>query len=124
MNQELVCITCPMGCRMTVEHLADGAIGVSGNRCPRGEKYANEELLSPKRTVTATCRIRSALGVLAVQRVPVRTHEPFPKEGIPDLLKAIYGLELSLPVKRGDVVLKNAAGTGIDVVATRTVVAP
>jgi CxxC motif-containing protein len=99
-------------------------LSVSGNRCPRGEKYANEEFLSPKRTVTATCRIAhdASSPIHAVQRIPVRTNQPFPKDGIAALLKAIYGIELRLPVKRGDVVLSNAEGTGVDVVVTRTVV--
>jgi CxxC motif-containing protein len=120
MSEELVCITCPMGCRLKVDRLADGALSVSGNRCPRGEKYANEEFLAPKRTVTATCRIVGTEGA-PVQRIPVRTREPFPKDGIAALLEDIYRIELRLPVKRGDVVLSNAEGSGVDVIVTRTV---
>jgi CxxC motif-containing protein len=121
-SQELTCITCPMGCRLTVERSpeggADGELSVSGNRCPRGAAYAREELLAPKRTVTATCR--AAGGSAGIRRVPCRTAAPFPKERVGELLAAIYRLETRLPVERGSVLMRDALGLGIDVVATRT----
>lgn len=139
MSQELVCITCPMGCHLTVESLPGGEIQVSGNRCPRGAVYAREETLAPKRVVTATCSLaRPCAGAIgaegaacadgagrdslsAPRRVPCRTTAAFPKESIDALIEALYALEVPLPVKRGDVVLSNALGTGIDVIATRSI---
>ncbi|MEN6364591.1 MAG: DUF1667 domain-containing protein [Rectinema sp.] len=59
---ELTCITCPIGCRLEVETSPDGGIKVSGNRCARGAVYAREEFLTPKRMVTATCRIKGTGG--------------------------------------------------------------
>jgi CxxC motif-containing protein len=134
---EMICITCPMGCHLSIERPSDDEIVVSGNRCPRGEKYAREELLSPKRVVTATCRAlasgealasaaAAADGALAGQspyrprRVPLRTSGAFPKERVPELLKLIYALELRLPVRRGQVAIADALGTGIDVLVART----
>jgi CxxC motif-containing protein len=135
MSQELVCITCPMGCHLTVENLPGGELQVSGNRCPRGAVYAREETLAPKRVVTATCSLgRPCAGascadastsghesLSAPRRVPCRTTAAFPKEGIDALIAALYALEVPLPVKRGDVILPNALGTGIDVIATRSI---
>lgn len=120
MTRELTCITCPMGCRLVAESAgeASGELIVSGNRCPRGAAYAREELLAPKRTVTATCRAVGSSSEL--RRIPCRTTAPFPKERVDELLSAIYALETRLPVKRGEVLLKDALGLGIDVVATRT----
>ena len=129
MRQELTCITCPMGCHLTIErsdNAADEGVTVTGNRCPRGAAYAREELLAPKRTVTATCRLRrGGAGVSSEisgdpRRVPCRTRAPFPKERVNELLTAIYELEVDLPVDRGEVLIKDALGLGIDVVATRT----
>ena len=128
---EMICITCPMGCHLSIERPSENEIVVSGNRCPRGEKYAREELLSPRRVVTATCRaIGSAEavadGALAdpspyrPRRVPLRTSAAFPKERVPELLKLIYGLELRLPVQRGQVAIADALGSGIDVLVART----
>jgi len=126
MKEELTCITCPLGCRLSAERAADGSLAVSGNRCPRGAAYAREELLAPKRVVTATCRI--AVGddgadgrEVGPRRVPCKTSAPFPKERVPELLEAIYALEVGLPVERGAVLLPDALGSGIDLVATRSV---
>ncbi|HTX74446.1 MAG TPA: DUF1667 domain-containing protein [Rectinemataceae bacterium] len=126
MSQELVCITCPMGCHLVVERAGDGDLSVSGNRCPRGAAYAREELLAPKRTVTATCRIvgqrpGAVLPPGLPRRLPCRSSAPFPREDVPRLLDTIYGLEVPLPVASGQVLLADALGSGIDIVATRSI---
>lgn len=42
------CIMCPLGCEMTVT-IEDGAVtSVTGNTCPRGPKYAQDEVVAPK----------------------------------------------------------------------------
>ncbi len=127
MDTELVCITCPLGCHLKVGRLDDGSLAVSGNRCPRGIRYANEELLAPKRVVSATARIAgqgragaSGDGLDAIARLPVRTSAAYPKEGVPALLAAIYALEVRLPVRRGQVLVKDHEGSGVDIIATRT----
>jgi CxxC motif-containing protein len=116
MADELVCITCPLGCRLSVEKMGETDLRVTGNRCARGEAYAREEYLSPKRVVTATC---SAVGQGA-HRIPCRTTAAFPKERIPELLAAVYALKVEKPVKRGDILLGNVLGEGMDLIVTRT----
>jgi CxxC motif-containing protein len=119
---EMTCVTCPMGCRLEVERLGAEEISVSGNRCPRGAVYAREELLAPKRTVTATCRAGPGGDPRrAARRIPCRSAAPFPRERVDGLLRAIYGIEVPLPVRRGQVLIRDALGTGVDVVATRTI---
>jgi CxxC motif-containing protein len=49
----------------------------------------------------------------------VYTAIPFPKGKIKLLLKALQGIKLRAPVRMGQVILKNALGTGIDVLASR-----
>jgi CxxC motif-containing protein len=132
---ELTCIVCPIGCSLSIRENADGSLAVSGNRCPRGVAYAVEELRSPKRMVTATCRLVSAVacgddgslpeppgrqGLCDPRRVPVRSSAPCPKERVPDLLAAIYAKTVQVPIKCGDLVIENWMGTGIDVVASRS----
>lgn len=126
----MTCVVCPMSCRLVVDRTGEDEISVSGNRCPRGAAYAREELLSPKRVVTATCRARGdarhlpddAIGVSEpVRRIPCRTSSAFPKELVNKLLSEIYDLEVALPVRRGQILIGNALETGIDVIATRTI---
>ncbi|MFW6180188.1 MAG: DUF1667 domain-containing protein [Spirochaetota bacterium] len=117
MEKQLVCISCPVGCRLTVRVDAGDTVTVTGNKCVRGEEYGREEALSPRRVVTATAAVRSSFQ----RRLPVRTSRPLPRELIPGLLREIYRLDLSPPVRMGDVLIPDYAATGVDVVATRSI---
>jgi CxxC motif-containing protein len=121
MERGMVCISCPIGCRLTVrwESIAQGAQGmrVTGNRCAKGESYALEELQAPKRVLTATVTVRTRRGRM---RLPVKTSRPLARERIPELLAEIYGWELQGPVHLGQVLLPDIAGSGVDLVATRS----
>jgi CxxC motif-containing protein len=122
-NRTLTCITCPVGCTLTVS-MQNGDFVITGNRCPRGAAYAREELTAPKRVVTATAALIFDGGPLnqepPVRRVPVRTSAACPRERINDLLRDIYALKVSLPVRNGQPLLRDWQGRGFDVVATRT----
>lgn len=112
----MVCISCPLGCRMTVTWSDKDDVAVKGNRCAKGESYAREEILAPKRVVTATLPVLDA----AVRRLPVRTNRALPKEHIPDLLNEMYRMEVRAPVRRGQILIKDIRGTGVDLVAARS----
>lgn len=111
---ELICITCPKGCHLTVDEEHDYA--VTGNACPRGAEYGRNELLHPVRVLTSTVRLTGG----PIPRLPVKTAAPIPKGKLFELMRALDGVELTCPVKVGDVVLADACGTGVDVVATKS----
>ena len=116
-KKDITCIGCPMGCLVTVE-LEDGVIGtISGNTCPRGSEYAAKEITSPERIVTSTVVVDG--GVFRV--APVKTAGNIPKDKIFDCMALLHGVRLSAPVKAGDIVIGNIAGTGVNLVATRAV---
>ncbi len=115
-ERSLVCISCPIGCRLTVVEDPPGTIAVSGNKCARGEVYGREEMLSPKRVVTATVLTDSS----TMRRLPVKTTAPLAKELIPGLLSGLYRMRVPLPVRCGQVILHDLEGSGIDLVATRS----
>ena len=123
MAREMICISCPIGCRLTVETDSSGNILVSGNGCARGVVYAEAEMRSPKRVVTSCVRAGRAGAARASgwTMVPCKTKEAFPKETIPRLLEELRRTQIELPVKLGDPLLRDALGTGIDVVATQSV---
>ncbi|MDR0323980.1 MAG: DUF1667 domain-containing protein [Treponema sp.] len=130
--RNLTCIVCPIGCTLNVSFQstpeADSPIenlSVTGNRCQRGEIYAQEEICAPKRTVTATCSAvystcQTEGKAFSVRRLPVKTSSPCSKEKISALLEDIYNIKVTLPVKAGDKIITNWKGEGIHVVATRT----
>lgn len=89
-------------------------VRVTSNTCPRGEAYARREAVSPMRTVTSSVAVEG--GVRPV--VPVKTVPDVPKDRIFPVMDAIRDLTVPAPVRAGDVLLRDVAGTGADVVAT------
>ena len=118
MKRDMVCIACPVGCRLNVTWHEDGPLPeVHGNKCEKGGEYGREEVLSPRRVVTATVKFQS----LCLGRLPVKTNKPLLKGLIPGLLNELYAIELRPPVKIGDKVIGNFSNSGVDVVVTRSV---
>ena len=118
MIKELICLTCPVGCRITAE--ADERMNltsVTGNGCKRGAVYAKQELVSPKRMLTSLVSVNG--GDLPV--VSVKTEEAIPKGLLFDVMEDLSKIELSAPVHIGDVVLRNARNSHVNVVATKNI---
>jgi len=116
-QRKLICITCPRGCALVVTVEGETVIKTEGNSCKRGVDYATGELKDPRRMVTTTVRVKGGVHPLA----PVYTESPIPKPCILDLLAEIRKIELTAPVKFGDVVIENALGTGVNVLASRNI---
>ena len=53
--------------------------------------------------------------------VSVKTKEDIPKDKIFECVRALKGIQVSAPVHIGDIILKNVADTGVDIVATKNV---
>ena len=97
---KLTCIECPMGCDLTAVE-ENGKIMISGNSCPRGELYANNEVVCPKRVLTTT--VKSYSGKL----VPVKTDRPIRKEMTFEVMDKISKIIISTPVRIGKIVASN-----------------
>lgn len=111
--KQLVCIGCPRGCRLTIDE-KDGEYIVTGNTCPRGKEFAISEMTAPKRTICSTVKtVFSDVPVL-----PVRVSDDIPREKIFDVMREINAVTLTERVGRGDAVIKNVLGLGVDVIAT------
>ena len=112
---ELTCISCPLGCPLKVETDSSGKVlKVTGNTCKRGEEYGKKEVTNPTRTVTSTVRLLGGTAPV----VSVRTQTDIPKEKIFRCMEEIRKAAAEAPVRIGDVILENVAGTGVSVVAT------
>lgn len=117
MSREMICINCPMGCRLTVDDSDKSNIKVAGNTCPRGVTYAVNEITSPKRMVTGSVAVEG--GTIAM--VSVKTREAIPKQLIFDSLQQLKSVKLTAPVHIGDVVIANVCGCGVDFIATKNI---
>ncbi|MBQ4560662.1 MAG: DUF1667 domain-containing protein [Tyzzerella sp.] len=114
---ELTCIGCPLGCPLTVTMEANEVIEVKGNTCPKGATYAKKEVTNPTRIVTSTVRVTGG----TCQMLNVKTASDIPKDKIFACAEALKRVVLTAPVRIGDVVLENVAGTGVNVVAARNI---
>ncbi len=111
MKRDMTCIVCPIGCTLSVEIDGGKVISVSGNTCPRGKTYAEDECIAPKRTVTTTVRCEGG------QLLPVKTATPISKERVHDAMKIINNVRPHLPISIGDVIIEDVYGS--KVVATK-----
>lgn len=116
-KKQLICIGCPMGCELTVTVGENQKIQVSGNTCIRGEQYAVNEMTNPKRMVTSTVPVIDG----ELPMVSVKTAHEIPKGKIMECMALIHELSVKAPVLIGDVLLSDIAGTGIPIVATKSV---
>ena len=112
---KLICIACPIGCEINVTHDGKIVLEVSGNKCKKGIDYAETEIADPKRIIVTTVRVVKGLHRL----VPVRSTEAIPKNKIFKVLDKLCKIELDAPVEIHQIVLSNAAGTGVDIVTSR-----
>ena len=114
------CSTCPSECLLTVEleHTADGHVAevrsVTGNSCPRGDKFAHQELTCPMRVLTTTVAVSGGDEAL----LPIRTAEAIPLALHAQAMAIIRGLVVNAPIHMGDVVLENLLDTNINLVAS------
>ena len=116
MEQTITCINCPVGCRMTVSLSDTGEfISVTGNTCPRGAKYAQQECTLPERMITAVIPVAGSETPLSV-----KTASPVPKNLIASVMNELSRVQISLPVSIGQVVLPDVLDTGVDIIATRS----
>ena len=114
MVRELICIVCPKGCHLKVDKELEQ---VEGNTCRRGEIYGLNEVKNPTRVVTSTVKVDGCNDRV----IPVKTEDPIPKGMIFDVMKEINSVSAKTPVKIGDIVITDILGTGVNVVATKTI---
>ena len=115
--RELTCIGCPMGCLLEVT-LEDGkVVDVKGNTCLRGKTYAEKECTNPTRIVTSSVKVKDG----EIAAVSVKTEADIPKNAIFKCVEELRGVVVPAPVKVGDVVVKDIAGTGVNIIATKSV---
>jgi len=114
-KKHFTCVICPLGCEIDVELQGGNVVSMEGNKCQKGEEFVLQELEEPMRILTTTVPIKGAKWAM----LPVRTDKAIPKRLLFKVIEQLADIELQAPVKMYDVILKNTAGTGANIVATR-----
>ena len=112
---EIVCIMCPLACRVLVT--ADDAgniLDVAHYECKEGREYAIVEYKFPARVLTTTLLTAAASRRL----LPVRSSQPIPKTKLMGVMYSLGKIRIGPPVKMGQVVVPNINGTGADMIST------
>lgn len=92
----LTCIECPLGCDITVEKDSDTILTITGNTCPRGAKYAGEEVVCPRRVLTTTVKTDQG------KMLPVKSKDPIEKKDLFVAVEYLNGTVAKTPVSIGD----------------------
>ncbi len=116
-KKSLICVTCPMGCRLDVSLDGGSVVAVEGEGCKRGLAYAQDEIKDPRRVLTTTVTIFDGIHPL----LPVHTTAAVPMARIPELVAALRKVSVTAPVRVGDVVAADVLDSGIDVLASRDI---
>ena len=116
-ERKLTCIGCPLGCLITGTIENDEITGITGNTCKRGEIYAGKEVTNPTRIVTSSVEVTGGTKPI----VSVKTASDIPKGKIFEVMKSLKGITVTAPVRIKDVILADAAGTGVSIIATKNV---
>lgn len=117
-QREITCISCPMGCLLSVEIDGD-QISVTGNGCKIGLEYGKNEVSNPKRMITTSIKVKEANGTRKM--LSVKTSDTIPKDKISACLKVIKSAQPTGTFAVGDVVIENIMGLNVDIVATRDI---
>ena len=72
-------------------------------------------MIEPSRILTGRVLLKNG----AIKHLPVKTTGVIPKDKVDEVMKIFYSTEVSAPIKRGDVIIENILGLGVDVVAAR-----
>ena len=114
-TKRLVCINCPLGCRLTVELEDKQVIKISGSRCSRGIEYANQESVLPLRVFTALMLTNSG------RPLPVRSDKALPKSMLLSCAAELRRYRPSEPIQAGTILIRNILETGCNIIATSSV---
>ena len=118
----ITCITCPVGCEMTIEFEEKSLISLSGHKCKKGEDYAFDEITDPRRVLTSTVVLNGA----KIKLMPVKTDKPIKKEKIFEAMKKINKIKLDASakakkIKMGDILYSDFTENGINLIAGRDI---
>ena len=116
-DRRMICLSCPIGCELRVRMASGQVSQVEGNRCPRGEEYAQREAVEPMRTLPSSVSVVGGTRKL----LSVKTDSPIPRQLFREAMRVIRQTSVTAPVAIGDIVLEDLLGTGANLVATREI---
>jgi CxxC motif-containing protein len=116
-EKKVTCVICPVGCEGIVAGTEEAVIAASGFQCKKGKVYAQDEYLNPRRIFTSTAKLKNSDCAV----FPVRSDAPVPRKLLFECMKIVRDVVVVAPVKRGQIIVKDIAGSGVNIVASAQV---
>lgn len=118
MNREIICIMCPLGCRMVIGVEEAAILHVKGNKCKEGLEYAQQETSFPGRVLTTTIKTT----IPEVPLLPVRSEKPIPKDQLENCMEVIARHVVTEQIiKAGDIVISRILGLDAHIISCATI---
>jgi len=114
-EKTIICITCPIGCDVTVRGESGKITSIEGNECKRGEEYVSNEYLDPRRVLTTVVKAEGC----RLPVISVRTDKPIPKDKMLDCVDTLRNVVARGDMRIGDVLVENILGTGANIILTK-----
>jgi CxxC motif-containing protein len=118
-QMEFICVTCPVGCTIQATVEGQQLIAIQGQACKRGEPFVREELTAPRRMLTTTVPVRGG----RLPLLPVHSSAPLPKALLLPVAALMRQVQVDAPVEEGQVIAPNVLESGVDMVASRPLLA-
>lgn len=112
---QYTCIVCPNSCLINVEQRENG-LEITGNKCRRGKEFAQNEHEHPRRMFTSTVKVEGA----RIPRISVISSAEIPKNKMFECQRELSSVVAHAPIQCGDILVENICGTGVNLVASRT----
>lgn len=119
-EKEFTCVVCPNGCSIKVKYEEGNPpqlCEVEGFKCIKGKEWVKREIEDPVRTFSSSVLVEGGDFLEA----SVRITKPIPLTKVFDVMAEIRKIKLQAPLKIGQVILKEPAGTETEVIVTRNV---
>ena len=115
MMRNLACTKCAKYCQIEVSWSGDQITFVRGHQCPIGLEWASSQVVDTKRVVTTSVRVENS----PYPMIPVRTSRPVEKAKSLEVIREAGKLSLKAPIRCGQVIARNIAGTNADLIAVK-----
>lgn len=113
---EMICTVCPLGCEVKIIVKEDDYI-IDKNQCEKGKEYIINQLNNPHSILTTTVKVSNS----KFNRLTVKTEREIPKVKMMECMELLQEVEVTPPIRVGDIIVENILELGVNVVATRTI---
>lgn len=118
MEEEIqICTICEKRCRITMKIDGNRITDLQGHQCYQGIGFANDFLKASLKTISTSVVLKNH----SSRMLPVRTSRPVRSSYSMAILKESRNILVDAPVRYGQVVAKNIAGSGAELISLKEV---